>query len=441
MAICHVEKILNQNSLYLKDRGNVFIMRGLQGSGKSYIVKHCMENKQQRSELTTKMEVCDWKPYQNDETADDKMAVCSADDFFETKDREYSFSPSELADAHRYCRMKFMEALSNKVKLIIIDNTNSKKWEYQVYKRIAKICGYSTQVFEISCKDDETFAKFIERSQHKVDKDAIRRAWNQWETDDEAIVVEPQFDNKQISLFDMVRKGGYPKMAAKEVLFSGLFLDDASKRKLLDEFPPIHSKCTSNHMTYCYKPIQEEITYIDVGKQASVTVVGYIVTDLLQVVAVKEKGEVHCTLEVPHVTISHSKKAAPQHAKMALQNRAAWRLPEKEIVLTGRIGVQVSVDRKKSICVTDAGLFKEICRQIFEENNSERKEKAGNDDDVTHGSSAEETPIMQLDDGDVESLFVFDFDGTLFKTPDPVLGRKQYQEFTGRNTNTDFRLF
>ena len=398
-------------------------MRGLQGSGKSYIARHYAENTQKTTNMNS------W-------------VVCSADDYFEKSGKEYGFNASELADAHMYCRKRFITAVNENNEIIVLDNTNSKKWEYQIYERIARICGYSVHVVEIACKDEETIAKFIKRCKHKVDNEAVHRLWNQWEVDERATVIEPTLDEKisDLTLFDIVKYKEHSKMVVKEVLFSGLFLDDVSRTRLLNEYPALHSKCTANHMTYCYKPMREEIGHIDVGMAASVSVVGYICNDLLQVVAVKEIEEARCKLEVPHVTISHSKKAAPQHAKLALQNKSIWQKPEKEIVLTGKIGVQVSVGLKNSVCITDPQLFKEVCMKLDDAKNF--SDMSGDDRCNRTMPTGSITPKvqLQLNTEDIEALYVFDFDGTLFKTPDPVIGRKQFMEFRGKNYSINLNL-
>ena len=408
IAVCRFEELLAQRSFHPRGSHTVFIMRGLQGSGKSYFARRCAENTQKV-------------------TGANSWVICSADEYFERNGREYGFSPSELADAHMFCRKSFINALNTDTQFIIVDNTNSKTWEYLIYERIAKICGYLTHVIEIACKDEETVAKFIERCRHKVDREAVHRLWNQWEADNRANVIEPLFGDKisDITLFDVEKSNEESKETVKEVLFSGLFLDNESKARLLNEYPSLHSKCTGNHLTYCYKPMREELRYIDVGKTASVSVVGYICNDFIQAVAVKEIGEVYCKIEVPHITISHSKKAAPQHAKFALQNKSVWQTPEKEIVLTGQIGVQVSVGQKKSVCITDPQLFKKACNQI-----DNAKHSSDMMEDL-RGKVSEAKTKIQLNKDDVESLYVFDFDGTLFNTPDPVIGRKQYREAKG----------
>jgi len=410
-AVHHFEEIIAQNPVKSTRSHMVFIMRGLQGSGKSFVAKHYVENTQKIGDATF-------------------CVVCSADEYFERNGNKYGFNPSELADAHKHCRMKFINAVNEGAEIIVLDNTNSRKWEYQIFERIAKVCGYSTHIIEIACKDEGTVKKFIDRCQHKVDKEAVYRLWNQWEADYRAIVIDPMFGEQMnnLTFFDLVKSRKHSKSFAREVLYSGLFLDDASRVRLLNEYPPLHAKCTGNHMTFCYKPMREEIEHIEVGKTASVSVIGYICNDLLQVVAVKEVEEARCSMEVPHITISHSKKAAPHHAKLALQNKSLWQKPEKEILLTGKIGMQVSTDRKNSACITDSQMFKEYCREMDES-------KQLNDLLVQNTSKATEKvmakPVLQLKAEDITSLYVFDFDSTLFKTPGPVTGRNQYLQITG----------
>ena len=410
-AVRHFEEIIAKKPFKFTRSHTVLIMRGLQGSGKSFIAKHYAENTQKMGDATC-------------------CVVCSADEYFERNGNTYGFNPSELANAHMHCRKKFINAINEGAEIIILDNTNSRKWEYQIFERIAKVCGYSSHIIEIACKGEGTVKKFIDRCQHKVDKEAVYRLWNQWEADYRAIVIDPMFGEQMnnLTLFDLLKSTKHPESFAREVLYSGLFLDDASRVKLLNEYPPLHAKCTANHMTFCYKPMREEIEHIEVGKTASVSVIGYICNDLLQVVAVKEVEEGCCTMEVPHITISHSKKAASHHAKLALQNKSLWQKPEKEILLTGKIGVQVSTDRKNSACITDSQMFKDYCRDLDESKqlNDSMKQKTSN---ATENFVTK--PILQLKTEDITSLYVFDFDSTLFKTPGPVTGRNQYMQATG----------
>ena len=435
-AVCTLDAILDERNTGKFQNCTVFIMRGLQGSGKSYVAKNCIENTNKSEEAGEDHDRdVQREPYEGDFT------VCSADDYFENSPSGYSFSPSALADAHAYCRNKFIDAICNDVRHIVIDNTNSQCWEYQIYKRIAKICGYAARVLEISCKDGDTLNRFMERSQHEVDMEAVRRTWSRWETDDSAVVIEPTFGSAKnsISLTELTQGSKVEhKIDAKEVLFSAFYLDSASKSKLLNEYPPTHSKLSANHMTLVYKPLPEQIKHIPVGKEHSVTIIGYVATDLLQTVAVKEKGDVMCAMEVPHITISHSKKAAPHHAKQALANKVGWQQPDKELVLTGEIGVQVSVNEKNSVIVTDAAVYGDVCRQITQNDASSNtilkgiQASAQSNGNKNSTKSCQSDPSLYIGPETITSLFVFDFDGTLFRTPDPVIGRRQYQDIMGK---------
>ena len=79
------------------------IMRGLPGSGKSTLAKEIASGSK-------------------------SFVICSADDFF-MKDGEYVFNPKLLWKAHEICIKKFEANLKKETEIVILDNTNTKKWE------------------------------------------------------------------------------------------------------------------------------------------------------------------------------------------------------------------------------------------------------------------------------------------------------------------------
>jgi predicted kinase len=128
----------------------VIIMRGIPGSGKSTWVR---EN------------ACN-------------AVVCSADHYFE-RSGEYLFNPAELKDAHEACKEKFLAALRSEEELVVVDNTNTMRWEYQFYLDRALQFGYTIQVQDIPLISAELAAQ---RNTHGVPLDAIQRMIDRWES-------------------------------------------------------------------------------------------------------------------------------------------------------------------------------------------------------------------------------------------------------------------
>jgi len=131
------------------------IMRGLPGSGKSTLAQ----------ELATKAET---------------SAICSADDFFVVAG-EYKFNPNWLPRAHQTCKDKFKSHLRKGTEIVIVDNTNTRKWEFAEYVKMAKAHNYKVEIKTPQTDwafDPEECAK---KNSHGVPAEAIQRMKDRWE--------------------------------------------------------------------------------------------------------------------------------------------------------------------------------------------------------------------------------------------------------------------
>lgn len=98
------------------DVGNVIILRGLPGAGKSTL-----------SDLLT---------------GGNNDLVCEADNYMVNKDGEYEFNPKKLGYAHGRCMSKFKGLVNKGEPLIVVSNTSTKLGEFKSYKAYAEENGY-----------------------------------------------------------------------------------------------------------------------------------------------------------------------------------------------------------------------------------------------------------------------------------------------------------
>lgn len=129
----------------------VYIMRGLPGAGKSTWIKNNTPG----------------------------AVVCSADHFFE-KSGTYQFDPTNLGKAHAECFAKFQKALERGAETIVVDNTNTTKWEFEKYQNLANLHGYDVELVKIfdGGLSDEDLAN---RNTHGVPLENIRRMRSRWQ--------------------------------------------------------------------------------------------------------------------------------------------------------------------------------------------------------------------------------------------------------------------
>lgn len=139
----------------------VKILRGPSGSGKSTIVRQIVAA--------------------NTGLVD--IHVVSADTYMYV-DGVYKFDPSKLGQNHRFCFAEFCHTIgkftfTENDSIVIVDNTNIKKWEYNAYVKVAVRLGWQVEyVVTPRPWDAELFAK---RNAHGTPLDVICRMISEFE--------------------------------------------------------------------------------------------------------------------------------------------------------------------------------------------------------------------------------------------------------------------
>lgn len=106
----------------------VYILRGLPGSGKSFLTNLLVSQCAGRSSVS----VLD-RP---------SSCVCSADYFFSDPIAGYQFDSTKIGEAHAYCMTTFIQAIAANIPVIIVDNTNIRAWEWRNFALIAQMYQY-----------------------------------------------------------------------------------------------------------------------------------------------------------------------------------------------------------------------------------------------------------------------------------------------------------
>ena len=153
---------------------SLIILRGLSGSGKSFISKYL------------------------DALAKDKgltSVICSSNKYFIDSDTGvYKFEDSKISRAHSECMLTVIKAFNAKTQCIIIDNTHSKSWEFQNYIELAKLFRYTYRVLEINCRNINVLEAFNIRTSYKIPLKALMEMYSRWEKVHSALLIEPAFN-------------------------------------------------------------------------------------------------------------------------------------------------------------------------------------------------------------------------------------------------------
>ncbi|KAM7113343.1 NEDD4-binding protein 2 isoform 2-T3 [Ciconia maguari] len=131
------------------------LLRGVPGSGKSYLARTLLED-------------------------NPGGIILSTDDYF-YKHGQYHYDPNCLEEAHDWNRKRAKEAFEMRISPIIIDNTNIQAWEMKPYVTLAQQFKY-----KVMFREPDTWWKFkpkeLERRNiHGVSKEKIKRMLEQYE--------------------------------------------------------------------------------------------------------------------------------------------------------------------------------------------------------------------------------------------------------------------
>jgi NEDD4-binding protein 2 len=138
---------------YFSTSKKLVIMRGLPGSGKTTLAK---------------------------QIAGESGLIYSCDDFF-TKDGIYTFNPKKLTESHEWNQQRATISMEKGEPLIIIDNTNTRKWEAKPYVKSAVDNGYEVEFVETNTDWCQDPSMCYEKGNRKVPLRVIERMNRNWE--------------------------------------------------------------------------------------------------------------------------------------------------------------------------------------------------------------------------------------------------------------------
>lgn len=128
----------------------LYLIGGLPGSGKTTYAEHLLDDSPARS-----------------------FSIFEADDFFLDANGNYTFRPELLHHAHEYCQKRTERAMRESTELIIVANTFTRRWERDVYLKLAQRFMYDVKFewIDSGLSDDELAARNV----HGVPAETIGR--------------------------------------------------------------------------------------------------------------------------------------------------------------------------------------------------------------------------------------------------------------------------
>lgn len=165
---------LTQATEHIKQGYKVLIiLRGLPGSGKSYLARKIVEIS------------VGSRDYHN--------FIFSADDYF-IRRGVYQYDPMKLQDAHSFNQERAFDAMKRGVSPVIIDNTNTQMWEMKPYAVVAAEYAYIVEILEPNTPWAFNERELSKRNSHGVPRIKLKFMLERYERDVTAKRIFYAFD-------------------------------------------------------------------------------------------------------------------------------------------------------------------------------------------------------------------------------------------------------
>ncbi len=158
---------VSNNIQYEQTEKEVFIIRGLPGSGKKL--------------LALSMEYKKYRPF----------SICYYNDYFYKYDGTYIYNRNDMERALSYSYNKFINSISDNINTIYVLGVFENPYKYQNYIDLAEANGYKVNVIEIYCPNEDYLYHFNKRSVHNIPMKVSLKLYDNWIFDKSAHIQEP----------------------------------------------------------------------------------------------------------------------------------------------------------------------------------------------------------------------------------------------------------
>lgn len=164
---------------------NFIILRGLPGSGKSYLAQKILESAISTGKVGS-------------------GAIFTVDQFFTDFQGNYNFRPSLLREYHGMNFDRCVNAFQSGIELMLLPNQNIKRSHYTHYVRAAQLFNYNVEIVEVGGFSDEDIRFYHERCIHNVPLDIIQRSAREFEEDmgEKPVIKIPSYDDWESNIKD-----------------------------------------------------------------------------------------------------------------------------------------------------------------------------------------------------------------------------------------------
>ncbi|XP_049872220.1 uncharacterized protein LOC126371076 isoform X2 [Pectinophora gossypiella] len=155
-ALVWTEQLRQIITYYNQGSRILILMRGIPGSGKTYLARQIIE-------ITIGATYADFKTH-----------ILSTDDFFMVRGK-YLYDKSRISEAHEWNQRRSRAAMRQGLSPIIIDNTNVEIWEMEPYVKEGVRNGYYIEVVEPNTPWAKKANQLLKRNTHNVPPATICR--------------------------------------------------------------------------------------------------------------------------------------------------------------------------------------------------------------------------------------------------------------------------